>query len=194
MGRPTVARPLPSQEKLNMLLSYDAQTGGLTWNSRDISTFQETGTRPASWLWKHWQSKMAGKPAGSIQKGYARCCVDSENYLAHRVIWKMVNGTDPLQIDHIDGNKSNNRMENLRDVSHQVNAKNRKLYENNTTGVPGVSFHPRDKVWQVRIGVGRGEEVHLGNYDNRQIAIAVRIAAQTLLDYHENHGRSLKEN
>lgn len=189
MGRPLVTRPLPSQERLKMLLSYDAPTGLLFWNSRDLSTFQETGTRPASFLWKHWQSKMAGKPAGTEQGDYFRCCIDYKNYLAHRVIWKIVYGNDPEQIDHISGNAKDNRIENLRDVSHQVNAKNRKLYESNKTGVSGISYHERDKVWQVRIGVGEGKELHLGNFKEWGEAFVARTTAETLLEYHANHGK-----
>lgn len=165
MARQTnTPNPLPEKQELESLFIYDPETGVLSW-------------------------RHGGKEAGGIQGGYYRLTLNGVHYLAHRVIWKIVNGSDPIQIDHVDGNRTNNRIENLRDVSHQVNAKNRKLYENNKSGVHGVSFHNRDDVWQVRIGVGRGKELHLGNFKTWDEAISVRIAAQTILDYHDNHGR-----
>lgn len=190
MARPMNApKPLPDVDMLNMLLRYDAETGKLFWRERPLDTFLETPTRPASFLHGMWNTKFSGKEAGGLHSGYMRCMVNNEHHLHHRIIWKMAYGVEPDQVDHIDGNRSNNRLSNLRDVSHQVNAKNRRLYANNTTGVPGVSFHKRDNVWQVRINVGEEVEVHLGNYAERDTAVAVRLAAQTLLDYHENHGR-----
>lgn len=190
MRKLSTPSPLPDLETLNMLLVYDLVNGKLYWKERSIDTFLDSGSRTADWIYKHYNSRFKGKEAGSIQGGYMRCMIGGVSYMVHRLIWKLVNGSDPTQIDHIDGDRTNNRIENLRDVSHQVNAKNRKLYENNKTGVHGISFHNRDEVWQVRIGVGKGKELHLGNFKTWDEAIAVRIAAQTILDYHENHGRS----
>lgn len=172
-----------------MFLRYEPETGKLFWRDRPLESFPDVGKRKGYHMHGIWLSRFAGKEAGGIYSGYMRCMFDGVHYMVHRLVWKIVHGNDPEQIDHIDGDRANNRIENLRDVSHRVNAKNRKLYENNKTGVPGIGYHKRDKVWQVRIGVGEGNELHLGNFKTWDEAIAVRIAAETILEYHSNHGK-----
>lgn len=194
MGRPLNApSPLPSLDVLNMLLEYEESTGKLFWKDRAPSSFSQKGKFSPEGMRAHWQSRFAGNVAGHFHSGYLRLMINGVHYMCHRLVWKIKTGEEPVQIDHIDGNRSNNRFSNLRDVSHQVNAKNRRLYENNKTGVPGVSYHERDGTWQVRIGVGEGNELHLGNYSEKREAISVRIAAQTILDYHANHGKNLNK-
>jgi hypothetical protein len=67
--------------------------------------------------------------------------LDGQKAYQHRVIWKMEHGTDPEIIDHINGNPRDNRLENLRSVSHRVNIQNSNLSKANTSGVKGVSTH-----------------------------------------------------
>lgn len=190
MGRPlNTPNALPDLDMLNMLLTYEQSSGKLFWRERSLSTFVAIGARTAEYLCKAWNTKFANKEAGSFHGGYTRCTIGKVRYMAHRIIWKMVHGEEPLEIDHIDGDRANNRIVNLRSVTAQVNAKNRKLYENNTTEIPGVSFHGRDQVWQVRIGVD-GRELHIGNFSDRDHALTARLAVQSLLDYHSNHGRN----
>ena len=181
MSRPFNApKPLPDMETLNQMLSYCPSTGDLTWKPRADDAYR------ATW----WNAVMAGKKAGSAHSGgYLRLMIDGAHHMAHRVIWKMMHGFDPVQVDHINGVSSDNRLENLRDVSHQINSKNRKLYRNNTSGIPGLMFHTRDNVWVAKIGV-RGKQVQLGSFCTKEEGIAAIIAAHVLLDYHENHGRS----
>lgn len=192
MARPSVTgRDTPSAEKLRMLLRYDSKSGKLFWNERDASSFPQFPLKgsPES-LASRWNKMYAGKEVGGTTgEGYKRCTIDDVHYQVHRIIWKMVHGNDPIQIDHVNGNKSDNRIDNLRDVSQGENSRNRKFYSNNTSGVMGVSFHKRDKVWNARIGVGEGKEKHLGSFSTMEEAIAARVAAETLLDYHQNHGR-----
>jgi hypothetical protein len=192
MGRP-FAKPadLPSQERLNQLFRYDRETGKLFWKERPLEDFRDTGKRSAEWMSNHYHSRFAGKEAGSAHHdGYVRCMLEGKHHMVHRIIWKMVYGHDPVQIDHIDGDRSHNRLENFRDVSHQVNAKNRKLYESNTSGIPGVSFHERDGVWQARINVGEGKTLQLGSFSLKSEAIIARTTAELVLGYHTNHGKS----
>ncbi len=188
MGRPLAEQPeLPSFERLHEMLSYDVETGMLTWKERDVSSF-EGAEMPAHIMAKSWKSRFAGKQAGGFGGGYHRVMIDGKHQLSHRVIWKMVKGEDPIFVDHIDGNRLNNRIENLRNVTHAVNMKNKSLYRNNKSGVPGVEYHKRDKVWAVKVGVN-GKQVHLGSFKSFEEALAGRICANVLLEYDANHGR-----
>jgi hypothetical protein len=189
MARPENYKALPSVERLSELLTYNETSGVLTWRAREPSSFADTPRRSASEKAALWNVLRAGQPAGSLSKsGYVTIMLDGVVYKAHRVIWKMMTGDDPITIDHVSGDRSENRWENLRDVSMQVNATNKRLYASNKSGVSGVSLHKRDNVWQARINVVAGEEVHLGTYDTRAEAVAARIAGEILLSYHENHG------
>lgn len=126
----------------------------INWN--DWFVYDETAT-PSCLRWKvdrrGGRGKgvirvKAGDVAGSVsvdnKKGYSQCNVtlSCKDYVAARVIWTMHNGRipDDLVIDHIDGNTLNNRLTNLRVVSHCVNGRNTKLNKNNTSGIKGVSF------------------------------------------------------
>lgn len=196
MGRPlAVQHEIPSQEYLRSMFDYNPETGVLNWKVRDASSFAKTPGRSAEWQANQWNSRFNGKQAGYFAGGYWRMYFEGKNHLVHRLIWKLMTGEDPVQVDHIDGDRRNNRFSNLRNVTHVVNMKNKSLYANNKSGVPGVEFHNRDKVWVSKIGVNGGQ-IQLGSYPTKDEAIAARIAGQIVLDYHENHGRSkvLKEN
>jgi hypothetical protein len=189
MARPESYKALPSVERLKELLTYDETSGALTWKAREPSSFADTPRRSASERSALWNVLRAGQPAGSLSKsGYVTIMLDGIGYKTHRVIWKMMTGEDPITIDHVSGDRSDNRWENLRDVSMRVNATNKRLYASNKSGVPGVSLHKRDNVWQARINVASGIEVHLGSFDTRAEAVAARIAGEILLSYHQNHG------
>lgn len=189
MGRPLAEQPkLPSLERLNEMLSYDIQTGTLTWKDRPTSSFHGS-VMPAEIMEKSWRSRFAGKPAGGYGGGYHRVMIDGHHHLTHRVIWKIQTGEDPVEIDHIDGNRLNNRFENLRSVTRAINMRNKNLYKNNKSGVPGVEYRARDNSWVVKVGVGEGKQLNLGSFKTKEEAIAGRICANVVLEYHENHGR-----
>lgn len=188
MGRPMKFRELPPVERLTLLLEADFENGTLRWKMRGPETFEAVGTRSPDWASAHWNSKNGGKIAGSQREhGYHMTMVDGVHFMSHRLIWKMAYGTDPVEIDHIDHDRVNNRLENLREVTHLVNSRNLSLYKSNKSGVPGVSYHNRDGVWQARIGI-QMQEVQLGNFKTKDEAIAARMAAQIVLDFHPNHG------
>lgn len=189
MSRPLASQPtLPSFERLHTLLSYDPETGILTWKERDPITF--TAGRVATCVAQanRWAVVYANKTAGSMSGGYHRVFIDGKHHLSSRVIWKMVTGEEPLFIDHENRDRADNRFVNFRNVTHGVNMRNKNLYANNKSGFPGVEFHKRDKVWIAKIGVGSGQ-VQLGSFATKDEAIACKIGAQVVLDYHASHGR-----
>ena len=83
--------------------------------------------------------------------GYIGIGIDGSSYKAHRLIYFYHNGCLPSNIDHIDGNKSNNKIENLRSATTSQNAMNQKISTKNSSGVKGVHWHKRDKKWVVQL-------------------------------------------
>jgi hypothetical protein len=110
------------------------------------------------------------------------------DYKAHRLIWLMSYGVAPEFIDHINGVRDDNRLENLRSVSWEENTKNAKRRADNVSGVTGVSFYSPKGTWRARINY-KGRTVLLGYFKTPAEAVAARRAAEKIYGYHENHGR-----
>lgn len=181
-------RALPSQEVLRQLLDYDPQTGALTWRERPVESF--SGKRRVA-VAKCWNARFAGQPALNIEhgNGYFSGSIGKVRVYAHRAAWKLATGDDPEFVDHINGNRQDNRLANLRSVTRAENAKNKCTPRTNTSGYVGVSFCKQDQRWEAYIGDGvtrarLGKFVHIGD------AIAARKNAEARHGYHENHGRT----
>ena len=174
---------LPSQQELHALLDYDPLTGVLTWKSRPPSMFMSQ--RACS----TWNSRYAGKRAFTAQdrKGYFVGAIHASNYRASRVIWKWMTGLDADEVDHKDGDNQNNRLNNLRDVTGQVNHKNMKTPVTNKSGHIGVFWREDKQRWIAYIG--SRPRIILGHFTNLADAIAARKQAEIDNDYHPNHGR-----
>lgn len=169
--------PLPSQDYLlgRLLLNDD---GSLIWKKRDVSTF------PSPRAEGMWNKRFAGKPAGCRSaNGYQSLRIDFATYKSHRVVWTMVHGGIPegMDIDHINGDRSDNRPANLRLCSRLGNARNNKIYKSNTTGYKGVSRHSSGKGFVATCRNGK-EQVYLGFFmDAKEAHEAYRRAAS---EYH----------
>lgn len=171
-------KALPSQAELLQLLDYDPETGALTWRSRP--------DHPA------FNTRWAGMPAfTAVERGYKQGRIFGALHYAHRIIWRMVTGEVADDIDHINGDRSDNRMENLRNVSRTENMRNRRLTARNQTGVHGV--RPTDYgTWQVYIGAGGKRTKCVGSFPTKEQAIAARKNWEVKLGYHPNHGDRLR--
>jgi hypothetical protein len=155
-----VANNAHSSLDLQELFSYDVVSGVLTWKV----------------------SKGRAKPgdvAGTQHnKGYLSAEVDGTAYLVHRLAWCMYFGEWPNGfIDHVNLDKQDNRIENLRIAYRSSNNCNQFVRADNTSGVKGVSWHARVGKWQARVQV-RSKRTHIGYFDSleqaEQAAIAVR--------------------
>lgn len=177
---------LPSQAVLNQFLRYEPDTGKLYWRERTDEMFTGGDDRTHT----VWNSRYAGKEAFITpnEKGYLYGSIHKQKMKAHRVIWKMVTGEEPDQIDHINGDTADNRWENLRDVEGWQNQRNMKRPKNNTSGQIGVSWDSARSLWAAEIW-NRGKKHALGRFESFDDAVAARKAAQERFGFHPNHGR-----
>lgn len=175
-----------SPEFARTLFSYDAETGVLRWKERPVSHFSDESYA------RRWNKRFAGAIAGSpALNGYLRVRFADIYYLNHRLIWAMVYGRWPSDcIDHINGARADNRLENLREVDMQGNARNARLLSSNTSGVVGVSYARKEKRWHAYIGIGGGKRKTLGYFADIETATLARRSAELELEYHANHGRA----
>lgn len=172
------ANELPSHEVLRQLFEYDAGTGELTWKKRDVSLFNETEARTAKHACSHWNSRFAGKPAlTALTRGYKGGRAIGYKLAAHRVAWKLVHGVEPEYVDHINGDPTDNRLVNLRSVSHLVNMRNRKVGVKNTSGIVGVFWLKPLSKWQSYIYLN-GRKKILGYFIEKSDAADARYRAE----------------
>lgn len=149
-----------SQETLKEFCSYDQVTGQFV--------------RIKAMNWRH-KSKV-GKPCGTINiaNGYVTFHVGRVPQYAHRLAWIYVHGSIPsgFYIDHVNGVRSDNRIENLRLAGHLDNLRNCKTRTDNTSGVKGVSYDRTRNRWMVTVGKRK-----LGRFATLEEAAAVRKVA-----------------
>jgi len=134
------------------------------------------------WKVKKSNATKIGQAAGSLDKktGYYRIHVNSKMQKTHRLIFLYHHGYLPDYVDHIDNNKTNNRIENLREATKSQNCMNQKISTRNTTGIKGVMWHKRDKKWFVQLRVN--SKCHsFGYYDDKELAELVAIEATNKL-------------
>ena len=169
-----VRENMESPETLRKIFKYDPDTGKLFWRDRDRN--------------------LSGKEAGGPDKhigGYIRVRVNGRLQLAHRVIVAMTYGKWPIgEVDHINGNRSDNRIENLRVVTRAENFRNKSRYASNKSGVTGVHWHSAAGKWCAAISIANGKTKHIGLFDTVDDAAAARALEASRLGYHANHGRA----
>jgi hypothetical protein len=140
-------KQLPSRDELLRLFSYDLATGDLRWRVR-------SGPRAE------------GQRAGTVNwRGYLVVGIDHIYYYTGRIIWKIMTGNDPeVWIDHIDGDRTNNKWVNLRLATNGQNLHNSKLRSDNKSGVKGVHWDVRHKKWRAIISVNK-QHIRLGRFN-----------------------------
>jgi hypothetical protein len=175
----------PSIEYLRECLDVDYETGTLYWKVRPESHFSsERGM-------KIFNTRFSGKPAGTKNScyGYYSVLFRTRRVQSHIIIFAMKNCRYPEgQLDHINGVRDDNRLQNLREVDNSENHRNMKLFRTSTSGCPGVSWDKKNKKWKVQIRT-KEKWIHLGRYQKIEDAICARISANRDYGFHENHGR-----
>ncbi len=161
-------------ERVRTIFHYEKSTGRLLWKALPhvSASSVKIGTE-------------AGE-AGNM--GYRRVRLSGRAYQTHRLIWLYVYGEWPEdQIDHIDGNKANNRIANLRMASNALNRANSKTHSNNVLGLKGVQLHKQSGKYRARIFVN-GKHKSLGLHHKIEDAIAAYETAAK--DYFGAYARS----
>lgn len=134
------------------LLDYDHEAGVFKWK---VSR----------------RKKLNGFKAGKLSnKGYIQICIDGKSYSAHRLAWLVYYGEWPcMDIDHINGDKSDNRIHNLREATIQQNQFNTGMQSNNTSGFKGVTWNKNQGKWNSAITIS-GKRIHLGSFECAELA------------------------
>jgi len=176
-------------ELLHRLVRYEPETGKLFWKPRTPEMFK-SGSVSSESICDLWNKNFAGAEALNADHGdgYKHGSLMGKKCLAHRVVWFLHHGSWPDdQVDHINGDRSDNRIENLRAVSNLVNGRNRRKSVRNSSGITGVYWCPEQSKWRASICVD-GKLKHLGRFDTIEAAASARKRAEMVNSFHPNHG------
>lgn len=167
-------RDFPTPETLRQLLRYDPETGKLFWRPRPLEMF---ATKRAFTVWNSRFSNKEAFTARDSCNGYRVGNVNYKLCMAHRVIWAIVHGRWPENdIDHINGNREDNRLANLREATRSQNNMNSGRRADNISGYRGVHFNKQQGKWQARVHVNK-KSVHLGFFKTPEAAHAAYCEA-----------------
>lgn len=153
---------LPSQEYLKSCFRYESDTGKLFWRNREDMDAR-------------WNMKNAGKEITHLCHGYISPRLNGKKYLAHRIVYKIIHGEIPvgMLIDHINRVTADNRLENLRMCTSAENQFNRVISSNNTSGIKGVAWSKRTKMWLAKATISKKVH-HLGSFKDINDAAQAR--------------------
>lgn len=168
------AKQVPPAEYLHQCFAYNGETGGLTWKTRPREHFRtELG-------WRIFNGRFSGSPAMALAgRFYLRVRISiigsrSNRYLIHRIVWMMIYGEHPdREIDHINGDGRDNRVENLRLATHSQNMGNSR---DRRPGRRGSTFDKAYGKWAAQITVNR-KMINLGRFDTEEAAHAAYCEA-----------------
>lgn len=159
-------------QELKSILNYDPETGIFTWLVNKSSNAK------------------VNTIAGSLSiQGYIRISLNDKRYYAHRLAWFYVYGTWPKeQVDHINSNRTDNRICNLREATKSQNMINTKLRKNNKSGIKGISWRKDLKKWHARLTIDK-KIICIGNFFNLNDAkLAIENARIKYHGKYANHG------
>lgn len=134
--------------------------------------------------------KSIGDEAGGLNRfiGYHIIGLNGKLYRTHRLIWLYMYGKMPdNEIDHINHDTTDNRIENLREVTHKENESNRSMSKNNTSGFNGVTLDKNSGKWRVMV-IHDNQRIWLGAFTDKETACNLSYNAHLQLGFHSNHG------
>lgn len=160
-------------EEAKELFTYDRETGIIKWRKR---------FNP---------KQRADLVAGSSNHGYIKIRFNGKLYPAHRIAMLLAYGFygDGLEVDHINHIRDDNRLANLRFVTHTVNSRNQSRNSKNTSGVMGVYYSEARRKYVAQIKVD-GASINLGRFVTLEEAAKARKAAEIKYNFNANHGNN----
>lgn len=169
-----------SQDEIKKVLVYNSETGVFIWKERPLDMFRERCDRPRIRSRDSWNTRYANKPAGSLNsRGYMEIAIDGKRYSAHILAWVYEYGSLPdSDIDHVDNNKLNNAIGNLRLATKSQNSANCKRFVTNKSGYKGVYYSDDVGKYRATIRVNK-KSIHLGYFSDPEIAHSVYLEAAT---------------
>lgn len=177
---------------LRKLIEYNSETGKAIWLPRTPDMFTPKGQLKPESLCRSFNSRVSGSPALDCldkKSGYLCGNVFGRRFQAHRAFWAIQYGEWPAgDIDHINGNRTDNRICNLRDVTHMENLRNSSIGVRNKSGVLGVYWGKDRNMWRAEISVD-GERIKLGSFETLEDAVDARKEAEKFYGFHKNHGK-----
>ncbi len=173
---------------LREVLEYDPETGIMIWRKRGEHMFRD-GAQSAKHACGRWNSRYAGTRAFTAKNAhdYLHGSIFGSDFLAHRVAFAIENGVWPNgEIDHIDGDRSNNSIGNLRVATRLQNTKNTKRRSDNSSGSKGVYMARNGRSFYAQI-TSSLEKIHLGTFGCKTAAsVAYAVHSRRL---HGDFGR-----
>jgi hypothetical protein len=170
-------------ERLKQLLNYDPHTGKFYWKWRPEDEF----SHPKYVI--IWNGRFAGKEAGRVvDQGYRVIMHNGKPYRAHRLVFLLHFGEMPNKVDHINGDRLDNRLANLREADDVQNSHNTQKSKRNSSGYKGVSYNKRRRKYTASISCRR-KQYHVGYYPTAEdAAFAVAVKRDELHKDYANHG------
>jgi hypothetical protein len=157
-----------TQKELKRLVNYNEETGIFSWKIN----------RPC-------QINKDDLIGSKDKNGYLTVHIGKRHYKLHRLVFLYVKGRFPKKnIDHINGTKTDNRFNNLREVSHSLNCRNRPVRSDNKSGHQGVSYTKLNKKWRADIGIN-GKRKYLGEFKTYEEALEHRIEYEKKINFFE---------
>lgn len=178
---------LPTPQLVRSIIRYDGTN--FYWVSQPLEMFANEKS------WAAWNRLHAGQMVKVKRQtnGYNGVRIHRALIMVHRLIWVLHHGQWPkFEIDHINGDHTDNRIENLRDVPKSINMRNQKRRSDNTSGMPGVCWCAERRKWRVNIGT-TARRVYVGQFARQEDAIAARKAAQAQYGFTARHGSQAQQ-